>query len=101
MDRPRYMNVPSPAPCHVNVAGVGKQSVWGLRIIACISIITLASFFDFVNTPKCIPQSAYPKVQSLQKGVGDPELTFKLPSINPAQGLVDFCAELALYLHII
>src|SRR5207244_6451109 len=31
---PRYMNVPSPAPCHVNVAGVGKQSVWGLRIIA-------------------------------------------------------------------
>jgi hypothetical protein len=32
--RPRYMNVPSPAPCHVNVAGVGKQSVWGLRIIA-------------------------------------------------------------------
>src|SRR2546427_4875907 len=34
MDRPRYMNVPLPAPCHVNVAGVGKQSVWGLRIIA-------------------------------------------------------------------
>jgi hypothetical protein len=34
MDRPRYMNVPSPAPCHINVAGVGKQSVWGLRIIA-------------------------------------------------------------------
>ena len=34
MDRPRYMNAPSPAPCHVNVAGVGKQSVWGLRIIA-------------------------------------------------------------------
>src|ERR1700691_4315950 len=33
MDRPRYMNVPLPAPCHVNVAGVGKQSVWGLRII--------------------------------------------------------------------
>ena len=31
---PRYMNVPLPAPCHVNVAGVGKQSVWGLRIIA-------------------------------------------------------------------
>jgi hypothetical protein len=31
---PRYMNVPSPAPCHVNVAGVGKQSVWGLRVIA-------------------------------------------------------------------
>jgi hypothetical protein len=28
------MNVPLPAPCHVNVAGVGKQSVWGLRIIA-------------------------------------------------------------------
>jgi hypothetical protein len=21
---PRYMNVPLPAPCHVNVAGVGK-----------------------------------------------------------------------------
>jgi len=34
MDRPRYMNVPSPDPCHVNVAGVGKQSVWGLCIIA-------------------------------------------------------------------
>src|ERR1700722_7759245 len=34
MDRPRYMNVPSPAPCHVNVASVGKQSVLGLRIIA-------------------------------------------------------------------
>jgi hypothetical protein len=34
LDRPRYMNVPSPAPCHVNVAGVGKQSVWGVRIIA-------------------------------------------------------------------
>src|SRR6266571_3838882 len=33
-DCPRYMNVPSPAPCHANVAGVGKQSVWGLRIIA-------------------------------------------------------------------
>ena len=31
------MNVPSPAPCHVNVAGVGKQSVWGLRIIAELS----------------------------------------------------------------
>src|SRR6266436_6320940 len=31
---PRYMNVPLPAPCHVNVAGVRKQSVWGLRIIA-------------------------------------------------------------------
>src|SRR6476469_647280 len=34
MDRPRYMNVPLPAPCHINVAGVGMQSVWGLRIIA-------------------------------------------------------------------
>src|SRR5229473_2401104 len=34
IDRPRYMNVPCPAPCHVAVAGVGKQSVWGLRIIA-------------------------------------------------------------------
>jgi hypothetical protein len=34
IDRPRYMNVPSPAPCHVSVAGVAKQSVWGLRIIA-------------------------------------------------------------------
>ena len=33
IDRHRYMNVPSPAPCHVNVAGVGKQSVWGLRIM--------------------------------------------------------------------
>ena len=47
---PRYMNVPSPAPCHVNVAGVGKQSVWGLRIIACSSISTVTSFPKFVNT---------------------------------------------------
>ena len=46
------MNVPSPAPCHVNVAGVGKQSVWGLRIIACISVSTLTSFHKFVNTQK-------------------------------------------------
>ncbi|MBZ5668043.1 MAG: hypothetical protein LAO30_26110, partial [Acidobacteriia bacterium] len=52
MDRPRYMNVPSPAPCHVNVAGVGKQSVWGSRIIACISVLTLTSFQKFVNTKK-------------------------------------------------
>src|SRR5437879_6836747 len=37
LDCPRYMNVPSPAPCHAKVAGVGKQSVWGLRIIACSS----------------------------------------------------------------
>jgi hypothetical protein len=35
--RPRYMTVPFPAPCHINVAGVGQLSVWGLRIIACIS----------------------------------------------------------------
>ena len=33
-DCPRYMNVPCPAPCHVSAAGVGKQSVWGLRTIA-------------------------------------------------------------------
>ena len=52
MDRPRYMNVPFPAPCHVAVAGVGKQSVWGFRIIACISIITLALFRESVNTQK-------------------------------------------------
>ena len=31
-DCPRYMNVP--CPCCVAAAGVGKQSVWGLRIIA-------------------------------------------------------------------
>src|SRR5271167_1713433 len=31
---PRYMNVPSPAPCHVAVAGVRKQPVWGLNVIA-------------------------------------------------------------------
>src|SRR5438128_12370004 len=49
---PRYMNVPLPAPCHVNVAGVGKQSVWGLRIIACSSISTVTSFRKFVNTQK-------------------------------------------------
>src|SRR5712691_6642169 len=51
-DCPRYMNVPSPAPCHAKVAGVGKQSVWGLRIIACISISTVTSFLKFVNTQK-------------------------------------------------
>src|SRR6266571_4172504 len=51
---PRYMNVPSPAPCHVNVAGVGKQSVWGLRIIACSSILTVTSFLKFVNTQKVV-----------------------------------------------
>jgi hypothetical protein len=33
LDRPHYMNAPSPVPCDVNVAGVGKQSVPGLRII--------------------------------------------------------------------
>jgi hypothetical protein len=38
------MNVPSPAPCHVNVAGVGKQSVWGLRIISLKLIFTVTSF---------------------------------------------------------
>ena len=52
MDRPRYMNVPSPAPCHVNVAGVGKQSVWGLRIIARTQ---LSLWHDCVNPS--IPQS--------------------------------------------
>ena len=31
------MNLPCSARCHVNVAGVGQQSVWGLRIIACDS----------------------------------------------------------------
>ena len=46
------MNVPSPAPCHVNVAGVGKQSVWGLRIIAYISVFTLTSFQESVKTQK-------------------------------------------------
>ena len=46
------MNVPSPAPCHVNVAGVGKQSVWGLRIIAKSQ---LSLWHDCVNPS--IPQS--------------------------------------------
>src|SRR5438876_8096463 len=44
---PRYMNVPLPAPCHVNVAGVGKQSVWGLRIIA---ISQLSLWHDSANS---------------------------------------------------
>ena len=52
IDCPRYMNVPSPAPCRVVAASVGKQSVWGLRIIACISISTVTSFLKFVNTQK-------------------------------------------------
>ena len=43
--RPRYMTVPSPAPCHINVAGVGKQSVWGLRIIVGLS-------YHFGMTPR-------------------------------------------------
>jgi hypothetical protein len=51
-DCPRYMNVPFPAPCHVAVAGVRKQSVWGLRIIACSSVSTVTSFPKFVNTQK-------------------------------------------------
>jgi hypothetical protein len=46
------MNVPFPAPCHVAVAGVGKQSVWGLRIIACSSISTVTPFRKFVNSQK-------------------------------------------------
>jgi hypothetical protein len=53
-DCPRYMNVPFPAPCHVAVAGVGKQSVWGLRIIACSSNSTVTSFLKFVNTQKMV-----------------------------------------------
>jgi hypothetical protein len=48
---PRYMNVPSPAPCHANVAGVGKQSVWGLRIIACSSF-QLLHYFRNSSIPK-------------------------------------------------
>ena len=51
MDRPRYMNVPSPAPCHINVAGVGKQSVWGLRFIACVSLL-LSHGFRNSSIPK-------------------------------------------------
>ena len=54
MDRPRYMNVPSPAPCHVNVAGVGKQSVWGLRII---TRSQLSLWHDFANPS--IPKSGW------------------------------------------
>src|SRR6266496_1219448 len=54
-DRPLYMNVPSPAPCHFTVAATGKQSVWGLRIIACSSISTVASFPKFVNTQEVGP----------------------------------------------
>ena len=52
MDRPRYMNVPSPAPCHVNVAGVGKQSVWGLRIIACILSFYFHMILEIRQYPK-------------------------------------------------
>jgi hypothetical protein len=33
MIAPGYMNVPFPALCRVSAARVGKQSVWGLRII--------------------------------------------------------------------
>src|SRR5438874_5495242 len=50
--RPRYMNVPSPAPCHISVAGVGQLSVWGLRIINLYLIFTVTSFLKFVNTQK-------------------------------------------------
>src|SRR5437667_12881447 len=46
------MTVLFPAPCHAKVAGVEKQSVWGLRIIACSLISTVTSFPKFVNTQK-------------------------------------------------
>ena len=52
LDRPRYMNVPSPAPCHINVAGVGKQSVWGLRIIACNLSFHSHMILEFRQYPK-------------------------------------------------
>ena len=48
------MNVPSPAPCHVNVAGVGKQSVWGLRIIACISVFYFYIILQIRQYPKVV-----------------------------------------------
>jgi hypothetical protein len=68
-DCPRYMNVPFPAPCHVAVAGVGKQSVWGLRIIACSSISTVTSFPKFVNTQKAPGKwvSSEPHNRSIQQ----------------------------------
>jgi hypothetical protein len=50
------MNVPSPVPCHAKVAGIGKQSVWGVRIIVCNSaynsVFTLTLNREFVNTRK-------------------------------------------------
>ena len=59
INRPRYMNVPSTARCHVNVAGVGKQPVWGWRIIASISVFnfTFSISHDFRNSS--IPKSDY------------------------------------------
>src|ERR1700735_1065079 len=32
---PRYINVPSPAPCHANEAGVVKQSKWASASFDC------------------------------------------------------------------
>ncbi len=61
-DCPRYMNVPSPAPCHAKVAGVGKQSVWGLRIIACSSSSLLHHFRN-----SSIPKSSGRITRSLRR----------------------------------
>jgi len=68
MDRPRYMNVPSPAPCHVNVAGVGKQSVWGLRIIARTQ---LPLWHDLANSS--MAKSGRPSVRLAQLSDGSSE----------------------------
>ena len=83
-DCPRYMNVPR--PCCVAAAGVGKQSVWGLRIIAELSITTLTFFSDPVNSKKwkgCRELNSDLKVRSLA-----PSIRWTTsPSLEGAAGL--------------
>jgi hypothetical protein len=75
MDRPRYMNVPSPAPCHVNVAGVGKQSVWGVRIIARTQL-SLWHHFANSSIPKsdCYRRCLHPvRLARISPGTNEPD----------------------------
>jgi hypothetical protein len=55
--QPHYRNVPFAAACRVAVADVGKQSAWGLRFIAKISIVTVESSCESVNLQKQLMHS--------------------------------------------
>jgi hypothetical protein len=57
---PGYMSVPFPVPCHARVAGVGQQSVWGLRVIASSSSSLLhhsrnSSILKKLSVTFCLP----------------------------------------------